>query len=539
MRPTACTESARPRTKTSAHSQAASPAIPPGLNSSDPDPEAVIRLSELAAALGRPFHGADVEVNGVAVDSRQMQPGDLFVAQPGERTDGSRFIPEARARGAVAACSASPLPDFPTIVAPDPRGAVPRLAATLYGHPASRLRLVGITGTLGKTTTALLVQSALAASGVRVGVIGSLGVRHRGQVADTGMTTPDAPSIHRALRQMVDAGVTTAVMEVTSHGIALKRVAGLTFEVGALTNLVPDEHLDFHGTAEHYLRTKARFFDMLQPGAPLVVSRDDAHVSDLVAEAGIAEIRPVIGVSARGDPEADVGVSGLRCDGAGSVFALEIRRPLPLAEGGELAPTAIPLVLPVLGVHQVSNAAVAAVVALLAGGAPAGITESLAELAPIRRRMEMVHGSSPAVLDDTVGNPRSVDAVFATVRAIPHRSLRVAFGIRGARGPAINRRLAAALARAVRSVRSPVQLVVTASEDKAGARDRVRDEEREAVLAVLQEEGVVFRYEPALEAAVRRALEGAGEGDLVLLLGAQGMDGAAEIARRVLGTLSP
>ena len=193
--------------------------------------------------------------------------------------------------------------------------------------------------------------------------------------------------------------------------------------------------------------------------------------------------------------------------------------------------------LPVLGVHQVANAAVAAVVALLAGGAPAGITESLAELAPIRRRMEMVRGSSPAVLDDTVGNPRSVDAVFATVRAIPHRSLRVAFGIRGARGPAINRRLAAALAaRAVRSVRSPVQLVVTASEDKAGARDRVRDEEREAVLAVLQEEGVAFSYEPALEAAVRRALEGAGEGDLVLLLGAQGMDSAAEIARRVLGT---
>jgi UDP-N-acetylmuramoyl-L-alanyl-D-glutamate--2,6-diaminopimelate ligase len=538
MRPTACTESARRRTKTSAHSQAASPAIPPGLNSSDPDPEAAIRLSELAAALGHPFHGADVEVTGVAVDSRQVQPGDLFVAQPGERTDGIHFIPEARGRGAVAACSALPLLDFPTIVAPDPRGTVPRLAATLYGHPASRLRLVGITGTLGKTTTALLVQSALAASGVRVGVIGSLGVRHRGQVADTGMTTPDAPSIHRALRQMVDAGVTTAVMEVTSHGIALKRVAGLTFEVGALTNLVPDEHLDFHGTAEHYLRTKARFFDMLQPGAPLVVSRDDAHVSDLVAEAGIAEIRPVIGVSARGDPEADVGVSGLRCDGAGSVFALEIRRPLPLVEGGELAPTAIPLVLPVLGVHQVSNAAVAAVVALLAGGAPAGITESLAELAPIRRRMEMVHGTSPAVLDDTVGNPRSVDAVFATVRAIPHRSLRVAFGIRGARGPAINRRLAAALARAVRSVRSPVLLVVTASEDTAGARDRVRDEEREAVLAVLQEEGVAFSYEPALEVAVRRALEGAGEGDLVLLLGAQGMDGAAEIARRVLGTVS-
>lgn len=496
----------------------------------------MIRLSELAAALGHPLHGADVDVTGIAVDSRQVQPGDLFVAQRGERTDGLRFIPEARGRGAVAACSAAPLPDLPTIVAPDPRAAVPHLAATLYGHPADRLRLVGITGTLGKTTTAFLVQSALAASGVRVGVIGSLGVRHRGQVADTGMTTPDAPSIHRALRQMADAGVTTAVMEVTSHGIALKRVAGLMFEVGALTNLVPDEHLDFHGTPEHYLRTKARFFDMLRPGAPLVISRDDARVRKLVAEAGIARLRPVIGVSAGGDPEADVAVSGLRCDAAGSVFALEIRRPLPQAGGSELLPTAIPLVLPVLGLHQVANAALAAVVALVAGGAPAGVTESVAEQAPIRRRMEVVRPAAPTVLDDTVGNPRSLDSVFATIRAIPHRSLRVAFGIRGSRGPGINRRLAEALARGVRSSACPVDLVITASEDAAGARDRVRDDEREAMLGVLRREGIAFSYEPALESAVPRALRGSGEGDLVLLLGAQGMDEAAALARRILSS---
>jgi UDP-N-acetylmuramoyl-L-alanyl-D-glutamate--2,6-diaminopimelate ligase len=522
-----------------ADESAASPAIPVRLNSSDQDPEAAIRLSQLAAALGHPYHGTDVEVTGIAVDSRQVQPGDLFVAQRGELTDGIRFIPEARGRGAVAACSAATVPDFPTLIAPDPRGAVPRLAATLYGHPATRLRLVGITGTLGKTSTALLVQSALAASGVRVGVIGSLGVRHRGQVADTGMTTPDAPSIHRALRQMADAAVTTAVMEVTSHGIALKRVSGLLFDIGALTNLVPDEHLDFHGTAEHYLRTKAKFFDMLRPGAPLVVSRDDAHVRRLVADAGIARVRPVIGVSVGGDPEADVGVSALRCDAAGSVFALEIRRAVPCVNGDELAPTAIPLVLPVLGVHQVANAALAAVVALLAGGVPAGVTEALAELAPIRRRMEIVRQASPTVLDDTVGNPRSVDSVFATIRAIPHRSLRIAFGIRGARGPAINRRLAGALARAVRSAQHPVRLVVTASEDSAGARDRVRHEEREAVLSVLKEEGVAFSYEPALDVAIRRALEGSGEGDLVLLLGAQGMDGAADVARRFLNQVSP
>jgi UDP-N-acetylmuramoyl-L-alanyl-D-glutamate--2,6-diaminopimelate ligase len=476
-------------------------------------------------------------VTGIAVDSREVRPGDLFVAQRGAKADGSAFVPEARERGAVAACSAVGLPGFPTIIASDPRGAVPRLAAALYRHPARDLKLVGITGTLGKTSTALLVQSALAAAGARVGVIGSLGVRVQGRVADTGMTTPDAPAIHRALRRMVDAGVTTAVLEVTSHGIALRRVAGLTFSLGALTNLVPDEHLDFHGTAAHYLRTKARFFDMLADGAPLVVNHDDPRVRTMVAEAAVASRRPVVTVSAGGDLDAAATVTGLRSDAAGSAFALEIRRALPRMDGSVLDPCVVPLVLPVLGVHQVANAALAAVVTLLAGGTPTAVTESVAEQAPIRRRLEIVRENDPVVLDDTVGNPQSVDAVFETIRAIPHRALRIVFGIRGSRGPGINRRLAGALAGALRAADRPTRLVVTSSEDTAGPRDGVEPEEREAMLEVLRAEGVEFDYEATLAAAVPRALDGMGEGGLVLLLGAQGMDAAAEMVRSLLGDI--
>jgi UDP-N-acetylmuramyl tripeptide synthase len=248
----------------------------------------------------------------------------------------------------------------------------------------------------------------------------------------------------------------------------------------------------------------------------------------------------VITVSARGDPAAAVAVTGLRCDAAGSAFALEVRQPLPRMDGGVLPPAAFPLVLPVLGVHQVANAALAAVVALLAGGTPTGVTESAAELAPIRRRLEMVRETAPIVLDDTVGNPRAVAAVFETIRAIPHRGLRIAFGIRGSRGPGINRRLAGALAGALRAGERPALLVVTASEDTAGPRDRVRPEERKALLEVLGAEGVTFVYEPTLAEAVRRTLAGSGDGDLVLLLGAQGMDRAAEFARGLLeGASSP
>jgi UDP-N-acetylmuramoyl-L-alanyl-D-glutamate--2,6-diaminopimelate ligase len=500
-----------------------------------PHRETTILLSELASALALPFEGADVDVTGIAVDSREVRPGDLFVAQRGAQVDGKLFVPEALGRGAVALCAAAPMDVLPTILAPDPRGAVPRLAATLYRHPARELRMVGITGTLGKTSTALLVQSALAASGARVGVIGSLGVRVQGRVAETGMTTPDAPAIHRALRRMADLGVNTAVLEVTSHGIALRRVAGLTFALGAITNLVPDEHLDFHGTAGNYLRTKARFLGMLQDGAPLVLNSDDAAVRRMVAEAGVGERHPLVTVSTQGAADAMVTVAGLRCDAAGSAFALEIRHPLPGIDGREVPVGAVPLVLPVLGVHQVANAALAATVALLAGSTPVGVTESVAELAPIRRRMEVVRHASPIVLDDTVGNPRSLDAVFETIRAIPHRTVRVAFGIRGSRGPDINRRLAATLSDQARRSACPVSLVITGSEEAAGIRDKVQPEECEAVLEVLRRDGVSFDYEPTLEAAMRRTLNGAGDGDLVLLLGAQGMDGAAAIAQRLLG----
>jgi UDP-N-acetylmuramoyl-L-alanyl-D-glutamate--2,6-diaminopimelate ligase len=492
--------------------------------------------AELARALGATLVGPDAVVGGLAVDSREARPGDLFVVQRGARADGSRFIADARRAGAVAACAASAVPGLPTIVVPDPRAATPLLAAAFYRHPARELRLLGVTGTLGKTSTALLIESALAGSGLSAGVIGSLGIRIGHRVVDTGMTTPDAPAIHRALRAMADAGVGTAVMEVTSHGIAQGRVAGLTFALGVFTNLVPDEHLDFHRTPEEYVRTKSRFFDMLEPGAPLVLNADDERVRARAVLALKRRPRPVVGVSTDGADGASVRVAGLRSDAAGSAFALEIRAVLPRVDGGRIERGHLPLVLPVFGRHQVANAALAATAALVAGASPEAITEAVAEQTPIPRRMEIVRAHGPVVLDDTVGNPRTLAAVFESIAAIPHQHLRIVFGIRGSRGEEINTRLGSALAGLVtaRSREVPVRLVVTASVEAASPRDRVEGAETEAVLAPLRAGSVAFEYEPTLAGAIRRGLEGAGAGDLVLLLGAQGMDGAAELARTVL-----
>ena len=512
----------------------------------DPDERMTsMRLSALAAVAQGSVEGDDVVVTGLALDSRRVAPGDLFVALAGSRADGLGFVEDARARGAVAACATRPIPGMATLVVADPRAVLGRISAAFYGEPAGELRLVGITGTLGKTSTALLVLSALGASGRGVGVVGSLGVKARGvadaslagRLPDTnGMTTPDAPTLHRALRLLVDAGVETVAMEVTSHALAQRRVDGLCLQLGILTNLVPDEHLEVHPSAEHYLRTKARFFDLLASGAPIVANVDDDLVRDMVAQAVARVRRPVVWASmdARGD--AHVRVESLRWDGGGAAFDLVVARPLPRLDGGEVAPARLPLVLPVFGVQQVGNALLAATAALIAGASPDGLAAAVAEVEPMRRRMQVVRRARPLVIDDTSGNPETLHAVFESARALPHARLRVLFGIRGMRGREINRRLAMALAGLVtaHADHAPVTLAVTASEDVADERNRVLEEERDAFLQALDAARASYDFEPSLAAAAERVVDGVTADDLVLLLGAQGMDESARLTLAAL-----
>ena len=510
-----------------------------------------MRLSELAAAAQGRVVGGDATVSGLALDSRRVAPGDLFFALPGGRADGMQFVADARARGAVAVCASQPVEGVPTLVATDPRAVLGRISATFHGDPASRLRLVGITGTLGKTSTALLVLSALGASGRGVGVVGSLGVKARGvadptiaeRLPDTnGMTTPDAPTLHGALRLLVDAGVETVAMEVTSHALAQRRVDGICLQLGLLTNLVPDEHLEFHPSAEHYLRTKARFFDLLGPGAPIVANADDALVRDMVTQALARTPRPVVWVSMDARDGAHVRVESLRWDGRGAAFDLVVAQPLPRLDGGEVEAARLPLVLPVFGVQQVGNALLAATAALIAGASPDGLAAAVAEVEPMKRRMQVVRRERPLVVDDTSGNPETLRAVFESARALRHARLRVAFGIRGTRGREINRRLAMTLAGLVtaHADHAPITLVVTASDDVADERNRVLPEERETFLQALDAARAPYTFEPTLAAATERLADETSAEDLVLLLGAQGMDESARLmlaalARRGMG----
>ena len=224
-----------------------------------------------------------LSVSEVTHDSRRSGPGALFVAIRGLSTDGNAFVAAARKKGAVAVCSeAPPSPGIPWIQVTDARAALAVLSAAVLGDPALSLDLVGVTGTNGKTTTAYLIDAALRAAGETVGLVGTIEYRVGDRLIEAARTTPESSDLQALFRQMVDAGCRRAVLEVSSHSLALKRVHGCRFKVAVFTNLTRD-HLDFHGDMDAYFAAKRLLFDtLLREDGHAIVNRDDDRAEELV-----------------------------------------------------------------------------------------------------------------------------------------------------------------------------------------------------------------------------------------------------------------
>jgi UDP-N-acetylmuramoyl-L-alanyl-D-glutamate--2,6-diaminopimelate ligase len=500
------------------------------------EPEGLARGGERRLTLGQVAGVLDVQVSrhdaglrlaGIAYDSQEVRRGDLFFAVPGTRVDGHDFLEEAARGGAAAAVVERDAGEveIPLLRVPDARQALARAAGAWYGEPGSALTLVGITGTLGKTSVLSMFEAIALEQGVPVGSIGSLGVRLEGREHPTGHTAPDPLTLHAALAAIADTGARLAAMEVTSHAIDQERVHGLRFDLGIFTNLVPLEHTDYHGSFRAYTQVKRRFLDLLAPEAPLVYTGGDRAIGTLVRA---HEVRHAIAVGR--SPRAAVRIIPREITPQGSRISLSVCRPLPRLGGGEVGTQEFEVSLQLLGRGNVLNASLAATAALIAGASPAAVQRGLARIPAPRRRMELFEVGGVRVIDDTVGHPDSISAVFEVAEALRPRRLHVAFAVRGSRGTAINRRSAEALA--IWCDRDPpATLVITSSEGSVEERDRVSERERQAFRGALERAGVAFEEERRLEPAVARVMEAARPGDLVLLLGAQGMDGAGDLAR--------
>jgi UDP-N-acetylmuramoyl-L-alanyl-D-glutamate--2,6-diaminopimelate ligase len=474
-----------------------------------------------------PADARDLEVRAVQSDSNEVQPGDIFVAVRGADVDGRAYAAAAAARGAVAVVAESAVDvDVPVVVVSDARRALAELAAISLGRPAERLRLVGITGTLGKTSVLMMLDAILRAADIATAAVGSLGIHFPGHTDATANTTPGALELQRTMADMVSAGTDVLSMEVTSHALTQGRVHGLTFDLGIFTNLTMLEHLEYHGSFRSYAEAKRRFLQYLATAAPLIHPAGDRAVRQLVRQ----HAGPLVSCGAG---NATVSVRRDALGVAGTRITLTVRQPLPRPGASPYRPAAFPLELRTLGRNNVNNAALAAAAGLCLGAEPDHVRTALAGLEPPRRRLQVLRTSDPVIIDDTVGHPDSITGVFEVARSIPHRRLHVAFCIRGQRGPVINARDAEALAIWARSV--PIHtLAVSSGTDSADERNEVTPRERDAFLAVLRRAGLPHTHHGRLDGAVRDVIAASGRRDLVLLLGAQGMDAGAEMARRAL-----
>ncbi len=454
--------------------------------------EVLLRFSELleAAAGWEPIRR--LEITGLAYDSRRVEEGNLFIAVAGEHTDGHAYLAPARERGATAAVVEHAVDtELPLITVSDSRRAMGRLAAAFHSHPGERLFTVGITGTNGKTTTMNLVRACLAGSGGGVGSIGTVEYTVGGELSAAPLTTPEAVDLQALLARMLAAGDRAAVMEVSSHALALGRIDGLAFDVTAFTNLGRD-HLDFHPSMDAYLDVKKTLLTRYRkPGGTAVV-----NISDTVGARLAREVEePVVTVGLV--PGADVTASELRIGADGVSCRLHY--------GGGSAP----LTSPLLGAFQVQNMLVAAGIAMAAGVAPAECAAAMAGVANVDGRMERLPApEGVTILLDYAHKPDALKVAVQACREIAAGRVIVVFGCGGDRDrgkrPLMGRIAALGADR----------VIITS--------DNPRTEDPETIIAEIVA-GVPKEADAAVVPdrieAIHRAVAGAAAGDVVLIAG--------------------
>ena len=438
-------------------------------------------------------------VTGIAYDSRAVAPGQVFVALKGQHADGAAFAREAIARGAAAIVAEEAAPAdvaMPWVVVRDARVALAFLAAAFHRDPSREMRVIGITGTNGKTTTAYLLACIFEAAGVRCGILGTVGYRIGDEIRDATRTTPEAPDVQALLREMVDRGCGACALEVSSHALSLRRVDGMTFAAGVFTNLTRD-HLDFHGNMDQYFKAKRRLFEMLPRDAPSLLNVDDPRGVALVEVGG----RPVTYAINR---PADITPGPLASSLDGLAF--DVRTPR-----GTLRVRS-----KLVGRPNVYNILAAVSTATALDMSFDAIERGLASLAGVPGRFEMVSGPKDevTVVVDYAHTDDALRNLLETARPLASGRLITVFGCGGDRDRT-KRPLMAVVAGRLSDL-----IVITSDNPRSEDPNRIIEEIQRGITPdTRRDNGVGVLTIVDRRAAIVKAIELARPGDLVLIAG--------------------
>jgi UDP-N-acetylmuramoyl-L-alanyl-D-glutamate--2,6-diaminopimelate ligase len=479
-------------------------------------------------------HAGRAVLTGVTHDSRAVRPGDLYAALPGSSVHGARYCEQAAEAGAVAVLTdpagrdAAIRSGLPVFVVADPRARLGEVASWIYGDPSSRLLLIGVTGTAGKSTTSYLLESGLRAAGYTTGLIGGVEVRVGTTVLDAALTTPEATDLQALLAVMAQRRVGAAAMEVSSHALVAGRVAGTHYDVAIFTNLSQD-HLDFHPSMDEYFAAKAQLFTPRYARAG-VVNIDDRRGRELTSSAPI----PITTFSAEGRAAADWRAADIRSGADGSTFRV-------IGPGGVEADAAIALP----GHFNVANA-LGAIVALVEAGV--GLDVAVAGIGacpgPPGRLERVDRGQDFTVLVDYSHKPGAVEAVLTGLRQVTQGSLTIVLGCGGDRDTGKRPLMGAAAARLADHA------IFTSDNPRSEDPLAILAEMLSGALEVPEAQRAHVVVEPDRAGAITLAVQGAAKGDVVLIAGkgherGQYVRGAVipfddrEVAAQALLRLSP
>jgi UDP-N-acetylmuramoyl-L-alanyl-D-glutamate--2,6-diaminopimelate ligase len=475
----------------------------------------VVTLRELFEGIpGAVISGSDTaEVKGLSADSRGVSSGDLYVALRGSRVDGNSFVAEAVRRGAAAVASEEKLPalGLPSVLLPDPRRWIGELSSRAHGYPGRRMRIVGITGTNGKTTTAHLVEAILARSGRNPAFVGTVGYRWNGVTREAPRTTPESWELHSMLAEMATDGVSDVVMECSSHALEMGRLNGLDLDVAVFTNLTRD-HLDFHGTTERYRDAKRKLFVEVLAGSRKETRTSVLNLDDPIGRAWSGTVgSPEITVSTIGSSRADL--HPLRSDFSAAGIRAEV----------SVRGRSLEICSPLVGEFNLANLLAAMAVAEALEVPRESTVAAIAEFGTVPGRLERVPNRRGIhVFVDYAHTDDALDNVLRSLRPFADRRLLVVFGCGGDRDRGKRPKMAAAAARY-----GDVTIVTS---------DNPRGEDPERIIGEIVE-GIpahVRRVKPEdlneesrgvacsmaeRRAAIERALSIARGGDVVLIAG--------------------
>ncbi len=378
----------------------------------------LLKVLDLKTTLSR--EALESEVRDIAYDSRKVVPGSLFVAVRGYHSDGHQFISQAIKQGATAVVTERKISaetgGTPIVAVDDSRRALALLAGVFFNHPSERLKLIGVTGTNGKTTTTYLVKSIVEAGHGSAGLIGTIAYRVGSKIYPAPNTTPESLDLQRLMNEMINLGTAVCIMEVSSHALALGRTVGCRFAVAAFTNLTQD-HLDFHETMDSYFEAKLLLFKGLGPGACAVINIDDPRAADIISVTKTKLI--TTGFS----PRADVrpldailhGIHGL---------AFDVATPLGL----------VTVESPLLGRHNIYNILTAIAIGVVMGFETSVIAKGVKTMQTVPGRMEKIGDGRPfSVIVDYAHTEDALDRLLEAVSEIAEGRIITVFGCGGDR----------------------------------------------------------------------------------------------------------